>query len=978
MNIYRKIISFTLALVLVFSMVFVIPTASAETTNSGATIELTAQSNYGYAFEVLRQVNELRSSSGLGALKMNPQMLEDAMQRSAELAVKFSHTRPDGSPCFTVNNEILSENIALGQMSPTAVMESWINSPGHYANIMTSYYDSIGIGAVIHNGVTYWTQIFGISSVNGAATCDEVTEDEFSVYLGDNQYTVELIAPVTLFEGDKCQVTIQGENSEWRTFFRLNNNDFVFTTDSPDILNITNDEIEALSAGTATITASNSALTVSATVEVVEFSKGQSRQCGDNVFWDYKNGTLILSGSGKMYDYNTETGVYGDFFTDVPWTDGFAKVDKIIIGEGITYIGNRAFARFTDLSEIELPSTLESIGEYAFARCIDLISVSFPDSVSDIGEGAFYGCYYLKDINIPEEVKVISHYMFDSCFCLNEIKLPDSLEAIGNRAFYSCESLQSIVLPENLNSIGYSAFAYCDSLESITIPYSVETLYSSTFYNCDSLTTLKIENPALSFGADDMFITQAEALTVYGYKNSSAEKYCNLNGLNFVPLEGVILNAELQDGTKVYDSLSYNDDLIVHFESTPDEYSVKYSKGEDFDFNNSFVSIDALVNRYNTVYEPYLTNSGTYPISYCIYSKGCEPVIGKAEIVIEKVTPEFIYEKSEVEIPYYTREYNYKTIINPLSNLGLIKAYDIEYTSDNTLVADVSTGGYVYARGIGECTITATYPGDNNFNSHSVSFKVTTYPVGRYQIEDYVFNFKEDKTATLIDYYGTGSVITVPTEAMNYNISEISHGAFYSADFEEVIIPEGITHIGTSAFSSCVNLKEVKLSDTVSTIDEYAFNYCKSLENITIPESVASIMEGAFMGCDSMNSIVIPSSVSYIGEKALGYNQYYYDGDTVKNKDFVIYGHKDTASERYATENGFKFVDLDAPVPAYETGDVNRNGSVNIKDATAIQKFIASLESFDDEQMLLADFNEDASVNIKDATEIQKKIAGMI
>lgn len=457
MNTFRKIISFTLALVLVFSMVFIIPTASAETTNSGATIELTAQSNYGYAFEVLRQVNELRASSGLGALKMNPQMLEDAMQRSAELAVKFSHTRPDGSPCFTVNNEILSENIALGQMSPTAVMESWINSPGHYANIMTSYYDSIGIGAVIHNGVTYWTQIFGISSVNGAATCDEVTEDEFSVYLGDNPYTVELIAPVTLFEGDKCQVTIQGENSEWRTFFRLNNNDFVFTTDSPDILNITNDEIEALSAGTATITASNSALTVSATVEVVEFSKGQSRQCGDNVFWDYKNGTLILSGSGKMYDYNTETGVYGDFFTDVPWTDGFAKVDKIIIGEGITYIGNRAFARFTDLSEIELPSTLESIGEYAFARCIDLISVSFPDSVSDIGEGAFYGCYYLKDINIPEEVKVISHYMFDSCFCLNEIKLPDSLEAIGNRAFYNCESLQSIVLPENLNSIGYSA-----------------------------------------------------------------------------------------------------------------------------------------------------------------------------------------------------------------------------------------------------------------------------------------------------------------------------------------------------------------------------------------------------------------------------------------------------------------------------------------------------------------------------------------
>ena len=67
-----------------------------------------------------------------------------------------------------------------------------------------------------------------------------------------------------------------------------------------------------------------------------------------------------------------------------------------------------------------------------------------------------------------------------------------------------------------------------------------------------------------------------------------------------------------------------------------------------------------------------------------------------------------------------------------------------------------------------------------------------------------------------------------------------------------------------------------------------------------------------------------------------------------------------------------------APASEYELGDVNRDGKLNIRDATLIQKVLAKLEQFDDEQLILADYLSDGKVNIKDATQIQKKIANIM
>lgn len=79
---------------------------------------------------------------------------------------RFSHTRPSGASCFTALTEAgvsytrAGENIAYGQSTPEAVVQSWMSSSGHRANILSSSFTTIGIGCTVVNGTAYWAQLF--------------------------------------------------------------------------------------------------------------------------------------------------------------------------------------------------------------------------------------------------------------------------------------------------------------------------------------------------------------------------------------------------------------------------------------------------------------------------------------------------------------------------------------------------------------------------------------------------------------------------------------------------------------------------------------------------------------------------------------------------------------------------------------------------------------------------------------------------
>lgn len=128
--------------------------------------------NPSQAYDVLSYVNSYRGSNGRNLLVMDDFMMGLAMDRAQEIISKFDHTRPDGRAWNTIFNDYeydiywtyIGENIAAGFASPYEVMEGWMGSDGHRANIMEKQYTHIGVGVFADaNGRKYWVQLFGAS-----------------------------------------------------------------------------------------------------------------------------------------------------------------------------------------------------------------------------------------------------------------------------------------------------------------------------------------------------------------------------------------------------------------------------------------------------------------------------------------------------------------------------------------------------------------------------------------------------------------------------------------------------------------------------------------------------------------------------------------------------------------------------------------------------------------------------------------------
>ena len=125
---------------------------------------------YDYSWEVLELVNQERTKVGAAPLVMDKGMLNMARLRAEELIILYSHKRPDGTYCETAlpngykNSVEFGENIAKGQKTPSEVVNSWMNSPGHRQNMLDKNYKSIGIGCVYVSGFLsneyYWVQDF--------------------------------------------------------------------------------------------------------------------------------------------------------------------------------------------------------------------------------------------------------------------------------------------------------------------------------------------------------------------------------------------------------------------------------------------------------------------------------------------------------------------------------------------------------------------------------------------------------------------------------------------------------------------------------------------------------------------------------------------------------------------------------------------------------------------------------------------------
>lgn len=214
---------------------------------------------------------------------------------------------------------------------------------------------------------------------------------------------------------------------------------------------------------------------------------GTSGKCGPSAYWsfDSSTGTLTISGSGAMEDYE-----YGNEF---PWMDYRNSIQTIVIGDQITQIGRNAFP-WTACSTIQFGKSVRSIGAEAFSGCRNLNGdLTLPDSVQIVGDSAFSGCTGLNGtLTLGSSLQTIGAGAFHFCPFSGDLVIPDNVTSIGDSAFYIsdylCPETQgTLTLGKNLRTIGAFAFRESTYTGSLTIPDSVVEIGKGAFYQCENL-----------------------------------------------------------------------------------------------------------------------------------------------------------------------------------------------------------------------------------------------------------------------------------------------------------------------------------------------------------------------------------------------------------------------------------------------------------------------------------------------------------
>jgi len=157
-----------------------------------------------------------------------------------------------------------------------------------------------------------------------------------------------------------------------------------------------------------------------------------SGNCGEGARYTLDDGVLTISGTGGIGDYAfMETGM---------------TIKKVIIQEGIEWIGEGSFYHINSIEEVEIPSSCKDILEEAFCQCSGLKKLSLANGVENIYDRAFRDCTSLEELSIPESVEVIGASAFGNCIKLKEIVIPDTVGYLDEYQFENCTGLEKVTL----------------------------------------------------------------------------------------------------------------------------------------------------------------------------------------------------------------------------------------------------------------------------------------------------------------------------------------------------------------------------------------------------------------------------------------------------------------------------------------------------------------------------------------------------
>ncbi|MGN0513104.1 MAG: leucine-rich repeat protein [Lachnospiraceae bacterium] len=530
-----------------------------------------------------------------------------------------------------------------------------------------------------------------------------------------------------------------------------------------------------------------------------------SGTCGDNLTWELDSeGALTISGTGEMYNYKVDRPSHkNDMYA--PWYEFKDQLKSLRISEGVTSIGDFAFfecSGFTgDLmipnsivtigesafewctgfnGELLIPNSVTAINYRAFLKCTGLVGdLEIPDSVTLLGGGAFSGCSGFRgNLIIPNSVTYLGYRVFSGCSGFTgNLEIPDSVTGIGDHAFYSCSGFTgNLEIPDSVTDIDDSAFYGCSGFTgNLEIPDSVTDIGDSAFFGCTKLEHIYLGSGVNSIGEEAF--QGCKSLTDISVDNNN-NNYCSQNGVLF----------------------DKNKTKLIRFPAGKSgNYEIPY--GVITIADHSFASCNNL----------------------------CDIIISSSVISIEDSA--FSYSNlSCITIPTSVSsigDYSFSGCESLTDVFFMGKALSI---GENAFYKSVLTSYYPYND--------STWTEDSLQNyGGTITWKKWNPETGEIyednSEESYSGSCGENLTWILEDgvltISGTGPMRDFDNLGEDKDLTPWHD---YEAEIKKVIIEDGVTTVGSNAFSYCENLYDVYIGKDIVSLEKWAFSSCDNLKEI--------------------------------------------------------------------------------------------------------------------------------------------------
>ena len=429
--------------------------------------------------------------------------------------------------------------------------------------------------------------------------------------------------------------------------------------------------------------------------------------------------------------------------------------------------------------------------------CQKLQEIRLPKSLKTLGRGTFAGCHALPEIELPEDLETVGEGALMNCLSLTSVVIPASVTEMGDRPFSGDWALKTVEIKGNVPRLSNSSFHECDALQEVLITGSVGTIGDDAFMDLDSLERVQIASGLKTIGRRAFWL--CDNLTTVslpdGVTSIGEEAFKECSSLTTINLPNSIttIGANAFNGTKLTGPLNIPSSLV--------------SLGD-----NAFNGCSDITG--TLVFPAAMENISTNVFAGC---SGIEEIVLPRGVLT--IGAGAFNNCSGVQWLWLT---------NSIQSIGAnafagMKNLKKVYFSGTILEWETGIQWADKGYQIGVAITT-----NEEIASGSCGESLT-----------WSLNSAGDLTVS-----GTGDMADFAATGAPW--------AEYRDQVKLVIVGQGVTSIGSSAFQDCKNLETVSLPGSLTALGEAAFLRCGKLTNVKLPASLKSMGEDCFTGCEKL------------------------------------------------------------------------------------------------------------------------------